>query len=348
MQGRRDYWAGFADFVAGETWAGGPSPNLKMVGALSRAVPHRTRVHETWLACCYAAIYNTSGASALYHCWPDPESAAAADDLEGWIAENRPGMPVHSNRRRTHGSPRKMAEGLRSLAEFAVAQKFETYGDYERLWAQVHEIDNVGRYFGIKLCGTLRELGLTRAAQPDIRARGAKNGRRTLALLYPDDADRLDMKTGGNSRRSVDLAETRALEVKQRLEEQHGLDVDWFELEALLCEFNQLVKGHRYPGSTSDGDAAALAKAEAHFREDTLISQYVWLARESVLPHELVRSSKDDALVVAYRDHGYVWSDALYDRSLTEDPASPAVRSEPLTDRAPLTRPEGGAGGSKG
>lgn len=333
----RDYWAGFSDFVLGETWAGGPSPNLKLVGALADELEPPTREHRTWLACCYAAIYNTSGTAALYRHWPDPSDVIADPDPAGWIEENRPGMPVHSNRRRTHGSPRKMAEGLESLARFSMCDYFEPGDDYDMLWDNVHEVSHVGRYFGIKLAGTLRELGLTEAAQYDIRGNGAKNGRRTLALLYPDEADSLDMKSGGNSRRAVLLAEDRAAEVKSWLEDERGLAVDWFQLEALLCEFNQMVKGNRYAGKTSDADYDVLLKAESHFGAEPFAP--VRRARERLLPLELVETSKRERLLPVYRDCGYVWIDGWHDDGATDDPADPAVRSDKTLKQVPITTP---------
>lgn len=336
-----DHWAGFADFVAFEAAAGGPSPNLALIESTAEQLGWEDRSELTWLACCYAAIYNTPVSAVVAQVWPYRSVwSDSADLLERWLEDHKDGLPVHSNRRRTHGSRRKLTQSLSAYARFAELAVFETGDDYDRLWAQVHELPAVGRYFGIKLAGTLHRLGLTEAAQYDIRARGAKNGRRTLALLYPGEADVLDLKRGGNSKRAIATAEHHASAVKDWLAAQ-GLDVDWFQLEALLCEYNQMVKGHRYPGSTSDGDLEAYVKVHEHFPNDVETIAPVWQARESVLPPWLWATRKRKDMIGIYAEQGYVWSDALYDRNGSTDFSKPTVRSTPHTNWEPRTRPEG-------
>lgn len=336
-----DHWNGFADFVAFEAAAGGPSPNLALIESTANALELTERKDRIWLACCYAAIYNTPVSHTVANVWT-PESAIHHNDLlERWLTDHKDGLPVHSNRRRTHGSRRKLAESLSAYAQFAIDDNFERGDDYDLLWKQVHELPFIGRYFGIKLAGTLHRLGLTDAAQYDIRARGAKNGRRTLALLFPEAAESLDLKSGGNSKAAVELAETCATRTKEWLAAQ-GLKVDWFQLEALLCEYNQMVKGHRYPGSTSDGDLEAYVKVFDYFPNDTEALAPVWAAREATLPAQLWATRKRDDMVSIYADYGYVWSDAIYKRP---NPGSanfeqPEVLSTPKTLWNPLTRPE--------
>lgn len=335
-----DHWAGFADFVAFETAAGGPSPNLALIESTAEQLELTDRSELTWLACCYAAIYNTPVSGVVAQVWPHRNVWSDSSPLlERWLEDHKDGLPVHSNRRRTHGSRRKLAQSLSAYARFAELADFEAGDDYDRLWAQVHELPAIGRYFGIKLAGTLHRLGLTEAAQYDIRARGAKNGRRTLALLFPEEADVLDLKRGGNSKRAIAAAERHAQAVKDWLAAQ-DLDVDWFQLEALLCEYNQMVKGHRYPGSTSDGDLEAYVKVHEHFPNDAETLAPVWSAREAVLPPWLWGTRKRKNAVDIYSKHGYVWSDAVYDWAESTDLSSPVVRSEPYTDWEPRTRPE--------
>lgn len=328
---------GFIDFVALETASAGPSPNLKLIQEAARALPTE-RVSRAWFAALYAAIYNTPGALVLYQYWSDPEVVLAHNDLESWLAENKPGLPVHSNRLRTHGSMAKLAQGMRALAEFVVEDSFERGDDYDRLWAQVHEVKAIGRYFGIKFAGALRRLELTEAAQYDIRARGAKNGRRTLALLHPDEAELLDLKTGGNSAAAVALAEERARELRLQVH-GHGLQADWFQFEALLCEYNQMVKGDRYPGKTSDSDLDALRRVEAHFGADEPAALSCWRARSEALPPFALELQKRKDLLDVYKRHGYQWSDALYDYGATEDLAAPVELANPHTPWEPLLRP---------
>lgn len=337
----RDHWSAFADFVAFEGAAGGPSPNLNLISGASDTLALESREEKIWLAACYAAVYNTPGSVLLHQQFKPQDLQTGQSLVEEWLVRHKPGVPIHSNRRRTHGSLTKLTAGLKSLSDFTLRDDFERGDDYDRLWAQVHEVNAVGRYFGIKFAGTLERLGLTDAKQYDIRARGAKNGRKTLALLFPDHATKLDLKTGKNSKEAVRLAEECASLVKDWLT-NYNLHVGWFQLEALLCEYNQMLKGHRYPGSTSDGDLEVYVKVFDHFGPDCIALAPVWEAREKTLPSVLWSTRKRKDMLGIYADHNYVWSDALYKRPDTdsEQYETPVVRSTPLTDWEPLTRPD--------
>lgn len=334
-----DHWKGFADFVALETAAGGPSPNLRLIEEAAQVVSGAEPIQRAWLAGCYAAIYNTPASVTIWLEMPlERVRAISLPALEVWLAEHRPGLPVHSNRLRTHGGHKRMARGLKAISAYVTSERWARAGDYDELWGQMADTPSVGRYFGIKFAGALAAVECTQHLQYDIRARGAKNGRRTLAALYPQDAKLLDLKSGGNGAAAVDLAEERAAEVKAWLEGEYGLDVGWFQLEALLCEYNQLCRGKRYPGSTSDGDGNALDKVTAHWGSGHGAVNVTQAARERVLPAFLVDTRKRKPLLPIFKDHGYVWSDALYEDS--GDPSRPALRSPSLTDWEPLTRPE--------
>jgi hypothetical protein len=330
---------GFIDFVALETASAGPSPNLHLIAKAAEELPN-TRTDRAWFAACYAAIYNTPGALLLFDRFGVGDCEHFPADVEAWLEANKAGIPVHSNRLRTHGSMRKLSEGLAALADFVVADEFERGDDYDRLWAQVHEVKAVGRYFGIKFAGALHRLGLTEARQYDIRARGAKNGRRTLALIFPDDAELLDLKSGGNSKEAVGLAEFHAQQLRLEVH-GYGLECDWFQFEALLCEYNQMVKGDRYPGKTSDSDLDALRRVEAHFGVDHLPCLQTWRARSEALPPFALELQKRKPLLDVYKLHGYEWSDALYDYDATDNLAGPVRLKQPFTSWEPLLQPGG-------
>jgi hypothetical protein len=328
---------GFVDFVALETASAGPSPNLKLIEQAAGGLP-TDRLSRAWFAACYAAIYNTPGALTLFHNVSPDAAYEAPEAVHTWLVEHKEGLPVHSNRLRTHGSMEKMALGLAALADFVLADDFEHGDDYNRLWAQVTDVRAVGRYFGIKFAGALHRLGLTEAQQFDIRARGAKNGRKTLALLHPDLADRLDLKTGGNAAANVELAEYLAKELRIVVR-GHGLECDWFQFEALLCEYNQMVKGDRYPGKTSDSDLDALRRVEGHFGRDARAVFECWAARSEALPPFALELQKRKPLLDVYERFGYEWSDALYDYDATDDLAGPVRLAQPFTSWEPLLQP---------
>lgn len=329
----------FADFVAFEGAAGGPSPNLKLIKAAADAGGASTPADRAWLAGCYAAVYNTPSSVQLWSDWPLGRLLKSAADhgpheLVAYLRSNWDGIVIHSNRRRTHANIEKLASGMLGLAAFAVEEGWEKGDDYDRLWADVTAVPAIGRYFGIKLAGTLHALGLTEAQQYDIRPRGAKNGRRTLALLHDD--MKLDQRAG-NRKVIIDHVDGVAFQTKLWLE-TIGLKTSWFEFEALLCEFNQMVKGDRYPQKTSDADLDALYKMETHFSTSHRAFEIVREARRRVLPEYAVDVLKRKELLDVYAKHGYVWSDAVYDYGATTDLSDPVVLSRPRTDWTPKTR----------
>jgi hypothetical protein len=343
MEDRRDHWPGFLDFCAFEGWTGGPAFNVPMLRAELRAIEVENggplpRLDRAWLAACLVSVYSTGAATVLWHEQPVTDVLRSTEEeLAAWLEENKYRLPVHSDRRRTHGARWKLAKGLKEAAEFVADDEYERGADYDRLWAQVTSVPHVGRYFGIKLAGALNWLGCTDARQYDIRANGAKNGRKTLGLLFgrPDVADHKD-----NSKKKVRAAEDLARAAKGELEYE-GLRYSWFEYEALLCEYNQMVKGSRYPGKTPDGEQVMLEEVlEPGWGRGHQALGIVRAAREMHLPDPLQTARRRKDLMRAYPEHGYVWCDAIYDRDLTEDPAAPAVRPEPLVSWRPRTSPE--------
>lgn len=317
----------FTDFVAMERLAGGPSPNVKLVKSAATA-DGVNREELAWRACCYASIYNTPSAAALWTAWPlrRIRRLKGIDELIHWLTEHKAGLPVHSNRIRTTGSPKRLAECMLATLELVSSNELEIGDDFDRLWSQVTNVKKVGRYFGIKFAGTLHRLGITAAEQYDIRAKGAKNGRKSLGLMFPQVAGTVgDHKN--NSKAVLLEAESLARRVKTYLEYRHGQKTRWFELEALLCEFNQCVKGNRYPGKTSDSDMGALNRVVAHFGKDGPGVSSVLAARSEVLPAWAMSTVKRPELLDVYSRLGYMWSDAIYDHGKTVDLENPVLAS---------------------
>lgn len=329
---------GFTDFVAMEGLAGGPSPNVKLIGRMARV--GRVEKRELWWrACCYAAVYNTAASAAVWTHWPFPRmiKPGSTEKLEAWLMKNWAGVPIHSNRMRTNGSPKRLAASLASLAGWVARGELETDDDFDALWQQVTGVRSVGRYFGIKLAGTLAELRLTKARQYDVRARGAKNGRATLRLMFPDSG----VPKRGNSPAALREVDELAAALRRSLEEGYGLTPTWFEFEALLCEYNQCVKGDRYPGKTSDSDLASLERVRTHFGVDCSAVESADSAREASLPLTALGRTKRADLTGVYAEHGYMWSDAIYDYEATDDLRRPVLRGD-APAWSPLTTPPGG------
>jgi len=184
------------------------------------------------------------------------------------------------------------------------------------LWTELTSLYLVGRYFGVKLAGTLHRFGLVTAEQYDIRPAGAKNGRRTLARIFP--ASPLPLDTKKNDSQTLALVDSLAADLKEWMETTCGFTVSWFEYEALLCEYNQLAKGKRYPGSTSDSDLGALQKVSLALGSSDPAVEAVFAARKATHPSWALGEvggwpGKRKDLLRLYADHGIIWSDSVYD-----------------------------------
>lgn len=343
-----DHWKGFADFVWMEKLAGGPSANIVVMAKVAELLD-LDALDLSWLCACYCAIYNAPAATAMYHAFKlDYVLEARHTQLVADLKYYEKGLPVHSNRLRTFGGAERMAKGMKELAKWVAFNddQHEDYPDYDTLWDELTAIPGVGRYFAIKLAGIMHRVGLTTVSQYDIRAKGAKNGRQTLAYLFPGRANELILKAG-NKQETIDLVNWHANEVYEFLTRRttFGTEITWFELEAMLCEYNQAVKGHRYPGKTSDADLGQLYKVYDFFGPVDFVDT-VFRARAATHPRyalgeESGWSGKRKEMLSIYKDLGYMWSDALYKyHDSNGDFTNPLDRAHTL-DADPLTRPPG-------
>ena len=348
MAVKLDHWKGFEDFVWMEMLAGGPSANIVVMAEVANLLK-LSKAELRWLCACYCAIYNAPAATAMFYCYPrNVVLRSSSVELIDALDKNKPGLPVHSNRLRTNGSTKRMAASMKALAKWA--RVYEPVKTYDELWSQLNAISSVGRYFAIKLAGIMHRVGLTDVQQYDIRARGAKNGRQSLAYLYPEAAEWLG-NYKDNSKGTLDQVDGFANEVFKRLTSQERFkNITWFELEAMLCEYNQAVKGHRYPGKTSDADLTQLNKVIAHFGPSEEFVRVVYKARGKTHPkyalgEEHGWDGKRKEMLATYRDLGYMWSDAIYLYNRTQDLNDPQVVNQELLALA-LTYPTGGSNGS--
>src|SRR3989304_1640848 len=165
----------FCNFVTAERQAGGPSANIRVVTELNRAWDLQG-MDSVWFACCYNAVYNAPAAAALYL---RLKPSFLDSDLEEQCITLWPTLPIHSNRRRTVGSARRLAVILDSFARWIDQTnwgRLQTLS-YDDLWTELTSVDLVGRYFGVKLAGTLHRFGRFLRAQEAHACEPRQEGR---------------------------------------------------------------------------------------------------------------------------------------------------------------------------
>lgn len=320
---------GFKDLVAGVRDVGG-NP-LELLARVPDAMGRRRPEDRAWLALAYGATYSAHATIALWWEWPlERVQAEGVPGLQAWYERNGY-ADLCRKERQYHKAPRVAAPILYQAA--TVADMFEIPNTYEELWDLVGSVKGYGRYQKIKVCGALKWVKATYAEQPDIRAAGAKFGRKTLGMLDPSirEAGGDNAKVG--KKRAIDAAEDCAARLRGWLAKQ-GLEVGFFELESLLCEYQQMLGGRLHPGKALGMDLADLVEVERRFGMTHPAAEVGRHLRGEILREHSWRGRTRFELDTVYRDHGYVWSDSWYDWEQTEDLSRPALRSGHVAEPA--------------
>jgi hypothetical protein len=108
------------------------------------------------------------------------------------------------------------------------------------------------------------------------------------------------------------------------------LRIGYYELQALLCEFKETLRGNRfYPGRSHD------EVLENYHKRSDIRGQYytsLFAARKKLFPRQCLGEIGDrwdsvrKPLQATWKDYGYIWSDLEYRYSEPFDPTSPSVR----------------------
>src|SRR3990167_11526760 len=132
-----DHWRHFAEFCRWELAAGGPDPQIPLVGEMSVGC---SLAERRWRGGCYIAVYNVPFAEVLWTEWPwdriDRESAA----LLPWLREHWTQIVTRVERRCVR-RPEWMAEFLCGFSAALLAlpallaDRQTAEQRYEQLWA---------------------------------------------------------------------------------------------------------------------------------------------------------------------------------------------------------------------
>jgi hypothetical protein len=315
----------FAEFVRWEKACGGPDPHLAYMGPLLWRCEVRERA---WRLGCYLACYNVPTGIALWNAWPwaDMPGEGQEEALQMWIEQNWAGLSWRRERRAVRSVP-KLTRHLISLADWVGALPHQQWATYDAAWRAADQIWGTGRYMKHKLLeGLYRYCGIG-VQLSDIRAKGGWSPRIALALLYPQYAEELTSKGAANDA----VAEKCARWAREELAERHGLEVSFFDLQVMLCEYREsAISRRQYPGRSHDSELGHMLRIEHHW--GTAVREPFDRTRALCVPeqnrgelHGWAGAREDCGHTLA--DHGYTWNDMEYDYMATEDFAAPVRRA---------------------
>ena len=320
-----DHWYWLAEFCRLERQAGGPDPHMRVVEHLSKG---EDAPEKFWRAGCYVALYNVPSAEELWQEFPWQRAARDPNKLVQWIhAKNRKAITTRPERRCVI-SALKLSTCLvdyTAWLETLNPQHLpkDRHKAYEQLWEELDDVGYMGRYAKFKLLEILERFGVP-ISLPDLRPAGGWSPRLTLALLYPNQAQEL---AGDNRPETLRAVNAAAEQAQLRLAEQYNVALNLYELEVLLCDYRQLGR-RQFPGHSQDSELKYALKTDAYRKHPS----HLFTARAKLFPHEHLGELQGwigngrKELSYTLLQHGYLWSDSLFEYGATTDLANPVRR----------------------
>lgn len=320
------------EFTEHKMAVGEPSPHLAMVGYITRDMEINDKL---WFLGSYAAAYCLPTAQVIWSLYPLRRiTRGGPARLEIWLRENWAGIVTRTERRCVR-SPKNMAECLWSLAcwirdDYAPLTELTgglTRSNYDAAWDSVGNIKFFGRYIAIRFIEGLRRYCGVPAMLYDIRSVGGWSPKRALCYLYPQHTEILLCDDLAANTLTDELANEVLARVKEKLPA-----VNEYIIAAMLCEYKACFENRKqYPGWTIDQEPLLYDKVFAYWG-DAVDRSLLWGARAALFPLQVLGevngwNGTRWELTKTLRDHGYVWSDLLYDYGTTQDVSDPAGRS---------------------
>ena len=280
-----DVWKKFAPE---QLQCGGLGPHLEMMSRIARET-FDTRLDRAWFIGCYIGPYVPSTGYELWRKFPAPEMVTEyPDELRAWINVNWDGLPVRRGDRRGACWPNGLAKLINSYAKWCI-NYLDPTGSYESIRdSALEHIDYAGRFTIIKLMEALYRANVIECNLDNgIWPAGAQSGpRKALQQLADDWGGRVqgwdgpDLVSGDGTEACNRV--NRAARWAERLLDGSVPPLSWFELEGLLCDARQAVKG-RYPGRALDEDLEYAARTYGYFGSDA-DSEWFFEWREKLFP----------------------------------------------------------------
>jgi len=310
----------FPEFAFYERLGGGPDPHMQLATWYAQFVED-----APWWYGCYVGPYVVSTGEFIHQAWPTAQSVV--DDQEGfwaWVHANYKKLEMRRERRAIYGT-RRFGNHMIDYAKWCLS--FNPPGtSFDADWAYLSTVPMNGRYGTMKLYNAMLEGGLLKHHWYDIRPAGGPTPRNALSWMRPE----FDLVlNGGNSPKTLAAVNQIAAEEKEWLRTEKGIDLNWFDFEVLLCEYKQAYDGGQYPGRAHDSELGRALKLEEKVGPE--LNLKLWEGRRELFPHEPLgelgnRWEGRRGIGSFIREHGYTWSDMLYDYSATTDFANPVRR----------------------
>jgi len=105
---------------------------------------------------------------------------------------------------------------------------------------------------------------------------------------------------------------------------EFGIDVDYYTMQSLLCEYKQsALAGKQYPGKSIDTFLAYFKKVYDYWGKDEAAESELWAVRKAIFPEWSLGEVQGwdwtrEELGKTLPDYGYTWSDILYDYVATK------------------------------
>jgi hypothetical protein len=266
--------------------------------------------------------------------WPATSFGEA--DFLLWSEENWPGIFLRKERKAVFRKPffAECAASYLTFAQRAVQEDAWPDGHAPATAWFTGQVKYMGRYIAARWVEVMRRAFPTDCstwAMLDPSTAGAEHPRKALALLHPEHSAAL---LGKDTKENIRISDSVMENVVLDLALEYGLDVDYYTIHSLLCEYKQAIVGKRqHPGKSLDSEVAYADKVAAYWRGGSDF----YPIRESLFPGRSLGELNGwhgvrPGLEAMLHDHGIVWSDAVYDYTTTiEDPdadlAHPVLRN---------------------
>lgn len=325
-----------AEFAQRKAEIGEPSPHMKIVLHLTEGLPIKERL---WMGGCYLNAYSVGTAEKIWEAWSYEDAVANPNGLAKWIRENWAGFHTRRERRcvRTPDNFIRAQIGVADWIQFGVRHllkqpdlyrrnpnaKHPGSQAYDAWWRVANRIPFFGRYINIRLLEyanrMMPQLGLDLY---DIRSIGGWSPVRALTLFKPERT--IGLLSG--DRQTADQAAAEVMEEVRAFYPQ----INSYVFAAMLCEYREAYEdGNQFPGHTHDQELAYASHPK--FDHWDTPPKAIWEARSALFPKEVLGEASGwteyrKPLDAVLKDHGYIWSDLLYDWQATTDLAKPVRR----------------------
>jgi hypothetical protein len=290
---------------------GGPDQQLPLVAALGAGRPP---AELAWRAGCYVGPYNTPAAERLWTEYPTAAAVTKAGDVRllRWLRGAWKELAVRTERRCVR-RPEQMCRFLSEYAAWVELRPWEAWADYAAGWASCDTVYTLGRFARHKLLEFGRRYCGWPTVMPDVRPEGGWSPRRALGFLYPEHKTLHNRE--GDSPEAIRAAHEDAEKLRAELLRE-GLDLTWYDLQTLLCEYKEAYEGlHHHPGRALDSDLECWTKMDEALPG---FETEFFAGREKLFPPEARGelngwAGKRKDLGELLGRAGVVWSDLHYD-----------------------------------